>query len=169
MFLQFRSPTGATSQHFRVAISRNLYTSCLLLHFGGVTVSSGGLPLDTFVFYFQKNIIFLSFLGVTPPTSQHFRVAIPIISHTSRLLFQIVGVIPRYPRGFVRDVCQFLASHSINVETSRTDSRGYQVTPRIHSRRLELCLVPLQEKSIPPYYFCGSGGQPLGSSGPFRS
>ena len=110
--------------------------------------------------------MFLHFLGVTPPTFQHFRVAISIIFNTSRLLLQFEGYTPQVPPPDPSETSgNLLLSHAINVETSRMDSGGYQVTPLIRSRRLAMYLIRLQEKSIPPGYFCCSGSNPLGNPG----
>ena len=111
MFLAILEVTPPTSQHFRNALSRTCNASRLLLHLCGVTP---GNPWDSvrdlsrFSFCdFQKHIMFLAVLEVTPPTSQHFRKAFSRICNASWLLLHFCGVTPGNPRDSVRDLSRF--------------------------------------------------------------
>ena len=108
MFSQTLEVTRPTSQHFRNAISRICNASWLLLHLCGVTPGNPGdsvRDVSRFSFCdFQKHIMFLAIMEVTPPTSQHFRNAISRICNASRLLLHFCGVTPGNPRDSVRDL-----------------------------------------------------------------
>ena len=166
MFLHFLGVTGATSQHFRVATSRNCNTSRLLSHFWGATVSSGGLPLDTCVLRLSKTHHVFAFPGGNPTHLSAFsRCDFDNFQYLPATFAIRGGNPPGNPPDPSETSGNFLLSHAINVETSRMDSGGYQVTPLIRSRRLAMYLIRLQEKSIPPGYFCCSGSNPLGNPG----
>ena len=84
MFLHFLGGTGAHLSALSFRDFQNLqYLPATFAFLGGNPGVTPGVPFETsFVFRviafcdFQKHITFLDFLEVTPPTSQHFRVAI---------------------------------------------------------------------------------------------
>ena len=142
MFLQIMGVTRPTSQHFRVAISRNCNTSRLLLRFWG-----GGNPGETRAIRSRR-------------------------LEVSLRLFQEMSIPPSYfcisggepwgnPRHLFETSRLFWLSYSINLETSRSESWGYQVTLGICSRRLEIYSCLFQEMSIPPIHFAFPECSPL--------
>ena len=115
LFLHFLGVTGAPLSAFSFRDFRNLqYLPATFAFLGGNPGVTPGVPFETsFTFRvvafcdFQKHITFLYFSEVTPPPSQHFRVAILRICNASRLLLHFCGVTPGNPWNSVRDLPRF--------------------------------------------------------------
>jgi len=140
MFLCVMERTRATSRHFRVSIPSNFNTSRLLLSFWGVTRARGvtrGI---------RSRGVAINWICVLRFSKTH---------HVFANSGGNPGHLSALPRRDFKKV-QYLPATFAILGGNPGVTRG------IRSRGVAMYLFTLQEKSTPPGYFCGSGGQPFG-------